>query len=218
MIKTSESAATRVMMLTWEYPPKRLGNISDHVQTLSHELVKRGHEVEVLTEDDVKTGVEDISGVHVHRVSNQVKVHPMASILTFTMTASVSMEREASDVIYYYRHVGKKIDFIHAHEWLTVPMAISLKHAFKLPFILTLHSVEGHRCHDAFGPISIAISEIERMGINEATRVIANTEWMKNEILRYYGEEHGNKVDVAWPIAEDWVQGVINVYNEVLST
>lgn len=204
-------------MLAWEYPPKRIGNVSDHVYALSHEMVKRGHEVEALTENDAKTGVEDTSGVHVHRVPNQVKSHPMSSILTFAMTASVSMEQEAADVVYYYRHVGKEIDFVHAHEWLTVPVAISLKHAFKLPFVLTLHSIEGHRCHDAFGPMSIAISEIERMGINEATRVIASTEWMKNEILRYYGGEHGHKVDVAWPVGENWVQGIIDVYEKALT-
>ncbi len=206
----------RALILTWEYPPKRLGNVSDHVCTLAHELVKRGHEVEVVTVDDWQPGFWDVSGVHVHKVANPVKTHPMASMLTSDMTASTQIEREASDVIYFLRQNGKNIDVIHAHEWLTVSPAIILKHAFKIPFVLTLHSIEGHRCHDNFGPKSIAIKEIEDRGIWESARVIANTEWLKNEILRYHGGGHGHKIDVVWPIGDGWVDGVVSVYRRAL--
>jgi len=202
------------MILTWEYPPKRLGSISDHVYALSRKLIERGHEVEVLAEDDLKPGFEDMDGVKVHRVANPVKTHPMGSILTSVLTASVRMEQEASDIVYYYRQIEKKIDLIHAHEWLTVPTAISLKHTFSLPLILTLHSLEGHRCHNAFGPTSIAIKEIEETGVHESVRVIANTKWMKDEILRYYGKEHKRKTNVVPPTRKDWIPKIVSVYEK----
>lgn len=205
-----------VLILTWEYPPKRLGNISDHVATLAHELVKRGHDVELVMVDDWRPGFEDICGVHVHRVTNPVKTHPMASVLTYAMTASTQMEVEASNIIYFYRQNQKRIHIIHAHEWLTVPSAISLKHAFNIPFVVTFHSIEGHRCHNNFGPTSIAIREIEDMGIWESARVIANTEWLKNEILRYYGGGHAGKIDVVWPIGDGWVDKIVSVYKKVV--
>ncbi|MEM2971278.1 MAG: glycosyltransferase [Candidatus Bathyarchaeia archaeon] len=205
-----------VLILTWEYPPKRLGNVSDHVATLAHELVKRGHNVEIVVVDDWRPGFEDICGVHVHRIANPVKTHPMASVLTYVITASTQMEAEASNIIYFYRQHQKRINLIHVHEWLTVPPAISLKHAFNIPFIVTFHSIEGHRCHNNFGPTSIAIKEIEDMGIWESARVIANTEWLKNEILRYYGGGHFGKIDVVWPVGDGWVDKIVSVYEKVV--
>jgi len=206
----------RILILTWEYPPKRLGNVSDHVSALAHELVKRKHEVEVVVLDDWRPGFEDVCGVHVHRVANPVKTHPMASMLTFAVTGSLPIEAEGASIIYFYKKLGKSIDVIHCHEWLTVYPAINLKRAFGIPFVLTFHSIEGHRCHDCFNPLSIAIKEIEDMGLWESNQVIANTEWLKNEVLRYYGGGHGGKVNVVWPVGKDWVDGVVSVYQKVV--
>ena len=207
----------RVMILTWEYPPKRLGKISGHVFTLSHELVRQGHEVEVITEDDWETGFKKIDGVYVHRVANPVKTHHRASVLTSVMTASIRIEQEASNVIYFRRLRGENVNLIHAHEWLTIPPSISLRRAFNLPLVLTLHSLEGHRCHDAFWPLSIAIREVEDTGIRESARVIANTGWMKNEILRCYGKENENKIDVVQP-GKDWINTLMDTYNRAVRT
>jgi len=206
----------RVLILTWEYPPKRLGSVADHVFNLSHELVKQGYEIEVLAEDDLNPGIQDVAGVHVHRVANPIKTHPNASLLTFAMTASVAMEQEASNIVYHFRKRGEKIDLVHAHEWLTTSPAVTLKYAFDLPFIITFHSIEAHRCHGIFGPINIAIQEIESMGIQESAKVAITTEWMKDEILKYYGKNHGNKIRVLPP--KDWIQKMKNIYGEVVKT
>jgi glycogen(starch) synthase len=207
----------RVLQLSWEYPPKRLGNVADHVSTLAHELVRRGHEVELVVLDDLKQGYEDVSGVHVHRVANPIKTHPMASILSYGVTASLQMETESSNIIYFYKQQGKRIDLVHAHEWLTVYPAIVIKHAFGIPFVVTFHSIEGHRCHDHFNTVSLAIKEVEDMGMWESNSVITNTDWLKKEILRYYGEGHGHKISVIWPIGPNWVDEVISVYNRAKS-
>jgi glycosyltransferase involved in cell wall biosynthesis len=204
-----------VLLLTWEYPPKRLGNISDHVSTLAHELVRLKHDVEVVLLDDWKQGFEDSCGVHVHRVANPIKTHPLASVLTYAVTASLPMEAEGSNIVYFYRQLQKRIDVIHAHEWFTVYPAISLKRVFGIPLVLTLHSIEGHRCHGNFSPLSTAIREIESMGLSESNRVIANTEWLKNEVTRYYGGGHREKTDVVWPLGNGWVEKVVSVYKAV---
>jgi glycogen(starch) synthase len=191
-----------------------MGNVSDHVSALAHELVKRKHEVEVIALDDWRQGYEDVYGVHVHRVSNPVKTHPMASVLTYAITASVQMENESSNVMYFYKQQDKSVDVIHAHEWLTVYAALNLKHAFRIPFVLTFHSIEEHRAHGVFNPLSIAIKEIEDMGIWESNQVVANTEWMKNEVLKYHGEGHAGKINIVWPVGKDWVDNIISVYEK----
>ena len=41
----------RILMLSWEYPPKIVGGIARHVEGISKELCARGHEVHVVTLD-----------------------------------------------------------------------------------------------------------------------------------------------------------------------
>ncbi len=206
----------RVLLLTSEYPPKRTGNISDHVSTLAHELVNRHHEVEIVALDDWRNGFQDVCGVHVHRVGNPVKTHPMASVVSYALTASVRIEAESSNIVYFYKQNGQNIDVVHAHEWFTVYPAIALKHAFDLPFVLTFHSIENHRSRDLCNPVSLAIKEIEDMGIWESRGVIVNSDWMKREILRCYGHGHDSKIEVVWPIGDDWVEKVASIYSKVL--
>jgi hypothetical protein len=62
----------------------------------------------------------------------------------------------------------------------------------------------------------MAIKEIEDMGIWESTSVITNTDWLKREILRYYGGGHDAKIRVVWPISPNWVSEVISIYNRTL--
>jgi hypothetical protein len=51
----------------------------------------------------------------------------------------------------------------------------------------------------------------------ESKTVIANTEWLKNEILRYYGQGHKGKIDVIWPIGPKWVDDVVSLYRKANS-
>ena len=39
----------KILMLTWEYPPRIVGGIARVVHDLSHKLVKQGNEVTVIT-------------------------------------------------------------------------------------------------------------------------------------------------------------------------
>ena len=60
----------RVIMLSWEYPPRIVGGISPHVYDLSQQLVKQDIEVHVVTKNTPQAPDEETeaSGVHVHRV------------------------------------------------------------------------------------------------------------------------------------------------------
>ena len=42
----------KILMLSWEYPPRIVGGISRVVYDLSHKLIKNGHEVTVVTNRD----------------------------------------------------------------------------------------------------------------------------------------------------------------------
>src|ERR1043165_3696632 len=60
----------RVLMLSWEYPPKIVGGIARHVEEISWAIAAHGHEVHVVTCDFPGAPEEEtIKGVHVHRVA-----------------------------------------------------------------------------------------------------------------------------------------------------
>jgi glycosyltransferase involved in cell wall biosynthesis len=61
----------KILMLSWEYPPRVVGGISAVVYDLSHKLVKEGHEVTVVTYRDGDVPYkENDNGVTVQRVDN----------------------------------------------------------------------------------------------------------------------------------------------------
>ena len=61
----------RIMMLSWEYPPRIVGGIARVVHDLSHAFAKQGHEVHVITYQEGETKEFEKDGpVFVHRVTN----------------------------------------------------------------------------------------------------------------------------------------------------
>ncbi len=84
----------KILMLSWEYPPRVVGGIARVVHDLSHRLYQDGHEVTVITyrDGDVPYFEED-KGVQVYRVDNFM-IHPNNFIdwimqLNFNMIAKV---------------------------------------------------------------------------------------------------------------------------------
>ena len=61
----------KILMLTWEYPPRIVGGIARVVNDLSKRLIKDGHEVTVVTYRDGNTPYYELDkGVNVYRVDN----------------------------------------------------------------------------------------------------------------------------------------------------
>src|SRR5436309_15073598 len=64
----------RVLMVSDFYPPV-IGGMERHVQTLSRELVRRGHDVAVATLwQDGSPAFERDEGVHVHRLAGLTRL------------------------------------------------------------------------------------------------------------------------------------------------
>jgi len=61
----------KILMLTWEYPPRVVGGISKVVYDLSGRLIKDGHEVTVVTYREGNAPYFEVDkGVKVYRVDN----------------------------------------------------------------------------------------------------------------------------------------------------
>ncbi|MEM2547130.1 MAG: glycosyltransferase family 4 protein, partial [Candidatus Bathyarchaeia archaeon] len=188
----------RVILFSWEFPPRTVGKLADYVSELALKLVKHDVETHVITYHDYMTGDFEENGIKIHRVTNPVKTH--ISVLTWVLTLNQEVERVAANI--YYR-ANKHVDLIDAHDWHFIPAAVTLKKALKIPFIYSIESLENHRSHGANTPFNMAIKSIEWLGTYEAQKVIVKSDWMANEAIRIY-KVPPEKIRVATPESEVW--------------
>ena len=88
----------KILMLTWEYPPRIVGGIARVVHDLSKRLIKDGHEVTVITYRDGNVPeYENDKGVEVYRVDNYM-IHPN-NFIDWIMQLNFNMIAKATEVI-----------------------------------------------------------------------------------------------------------------------
>ena len=171
----------KILMLTWEYPPRVVGGIARVVHDLSQRMIKDGHEVTVVTYRDGNTPYyENDKGVEVYRVDNYM-IHPNYFI-DWIMQLNFNMIAKATELI-----SKEKFDVIHAHDWLVSYAAKTLKHAFNIPVVATIHATESGRNSGIHDETQRYINDSEWMLTYEATEVIVNSNYMKSEIQRLFG-------------------------------
>ena len=172
----------KILMLTWEYPPRVVGGISRVVYDLSHRLIKDGHEVTVVTYRDGEVPYyEDDKGVKVYRVDNYM-IQPN-NFIDWVMQMNFNMVAKASEII----QKEGKFDVIHAHDWLVANAAKTLKHSFDIPIVATIHATEAGRNSGIREPNQKYINDTEWMLTYEANEVIVNSNYMKSEVQRLFG-------------------------------
>lgn len=200
----------RVILFSWEYPPRVVGQLAEYISALSTQLAKNKVETYVVTYHDFLTGsVEEASGVKTVRVTNPVRTH--IGVLTWVLTLNQEVERAAANV--YYK-AGKQIDLIDVYDWQFIPAAVTLKNALDLPFVYSVESLEDHRSPTANSPYNMAIKSIEWLGFYEAERVTVKSEWMRDEIGRIYNVPK-EKIKVVTPNTDSWIKEVLELYTAV---
>ena len=174
----------RILMLSWEYPPKSVGGLSNHVYNLSQELVADGNEVHVITcEEGIAPVEENDNGVIAHRVT-PYKIDT-EDFTKWVMQLNFSMIEESIRVI---RKIGK-VDIIHAHDWLAIYSAKALKWSFNIPMVCTIHATEEGRNNGIRTDMQRYISSSEWLLSYEAWKIISCSQYMKNQIKNNFKVE-----------------------------
>lgn len=200
----------RVIILSWEYPPRMVGQLAGYVKKLAVQLVKNKVEVYVVTYHDFLTGGHDNSdGVRTILVTNPVHTH--IGVLTWVLTLNQEVERVAANVYY---DVGKQVELIDIYDWHFIPAAVTLKKAMNMPFIYSVESLEEHRSHGANSPFNMAIKSIEVLGMHETKRLIVKSEWMRDEVIRLY-KVPAEKITVIKPDSASWIDDILETYKNV---
>ncbi|MEA5516868.1 glycosyltransferase family 4 protein [Nodularia sp. UHCC 0506] len=180
----------KILVLSWEFPPRLVGGISRHVAELYPELVNLGHEIHLITSEFGQASMyEVVEGIKVHRVS----VSHSNDFFHWIVNLNQSMGH----------HGGKLIleegpfDLIHAHDWLVGDAAIALKHNFKIPLIATIHATEYGRHNGIHTDIQNYIHRKEYLLAYNAWRIIVCTDYMRREIEQTL-HSPGNKIDIIY--------------------
>ncbi len=172
----------KILMLTWEYPPRIVGGIARVVNDLSKRLIKDGHDVTVVTYREGNAPYfEDDKGVKVYRIDNFM-INPN-NFIDWIMQMNFNMIAKANEII------AKEgaFDVIHAHDWLVAYAAKTLKNSYDIPIVSTIHATESGRNSGIHDETQRYINDTEWMLTYESTEVIVNSNYMKRELQSLFG-------------------------------
>jgi glycosyltransferase involved in cell wall biosynthesis len=172
----------KIMMLSDLYPPFQ-GGIEAHVELLSNQLSKRGHEVFVCTigRRDLP-GYEKKNGVKIYRLGGLFqkvpllfkdstrKWHPPARDWLISKRLARIIEKERPDII-------------HAHGWM-VYSVIPLKKRFKIPLVYTMHD------YRLFCPKMLLVREdkiCDQASVGDCTSCMCSDYGLLRALAAYYG-------------------------------
>lgn len=167
----------RVGLFTREYPPYVYGGAGVHVEYLSLELAKK-IDVEVHCWGDQKS---DNGNLHVRGEQ------PWSEITNGT-TEKFKGALEAFSLNLTQVKALSGVDIVHTHTWYVSMAGYLAKKLYKIPFVLTTHSLEPLRAWKAeqLGSGYAMSSWMERTAILDADAVIAVSNGTKEDILRVY--------------------------------
>ena len=172
----------KILMLTWEYPPRVVGGIARVVYDISRTLLKDGHDVTVVTYREGDTPYfEDDKGVKVYRVDNYM-INPN-NFIDWIMQLNFNMVAKVNEIM---KEQGE-FDVIHAHDWLVAYAAKTLKNSYNIPIVSTIHATEAGRNSGIHDETQRYINDTEWMLTYESAEVIVNSNYMKNELQRLFG-------------------------------
>ncbi len=191
----------RILMLSWEYPPKIVGGIARHVEELAWALAARGEEVHVVTcEFPGAPAEEEYGGVQIHRVA---PYQPTDNFFHWVHQLNAAMRDRARGLLEQWtagktplkRRAPKHGVVLHAHDWLACFSANDLKHPFRVPLVATIHATEFGRNQGIHTDGQRYIHSIEWALAYEAWRVIVCSWFMKGEVEYALGVPW-DKIDV----------------------
>jgi alpha-maltose-1-phosphate synthase len=168
----------RVLLLTNEYPPNFYGGAGVHVEYLSRELAKlTSVEVRTFGTEEIQQGYLRVQGFQADGRLFAAVPAPFASPLKALHTC--------------LRFVGEKIDadIVHCHTWYTHFGGILAKILYKLPLVVTVHSLEPLRPwkREQLGRGYDLSSWVERTTLEMADVIIAVSRSTALDIERLFG-------------------------------
>ena len=178
------AVGTRVLVVSWEYPPIVEGGLARHVRKLTEGLAAEGHEVHVLTRGgDHAPAEEERHGVTVHRVREPAFPRDdLDAFLAWVAQMNADMLAAGAELLDRF-----DFDLLHSHDWLVATAAQRLAARMRVPWVVTVHATE-HGRHQGWvdkHPQS-HIHAVEKRMVHRADRVIACSKYMQGHIASVF--------------------------------
>ncbi|MCF7910305.1 glycosyltransferase family 4 protein [Candidatus Pacearchaeota archaeon] len=195
----------KVLMFGWEFPPFNSGGLGTACFGLTKALSKNNVEITFVLPTKVDIDVDFLKIICSGSGDEIKKKYLVNSLLTAYSTcesydcrlSSAKKQKKGFygsslfDEVERYGEIGEEIamdggfDVIHAHDWLTVPAAISAKRVSGKCLVLHIHATEFDR--GGGDNINSRVYEIEKKGMEEADIVVAVSNLTRNRIINSYG-------------------------------
>ncbi len=111
---------------------------------------------------------------------------------------------------------NEQFDIVHAHDWMTYTTGIAVARASGKPLVVHVHSTEFDRSGEH---VNQMIYDLERMGMEQADKVIAVSHFTRSIIISRYGIS-GDKVEVVYngvdrnSRSREWVLGETGIQKD----
>jgi len=198
----------RILMLSWEFPPRLVGGLGRHVDALTRSLLAAGHEVHLVSRTHPDAPLEERRGaLHITRVDASPPQVAFDDLVPWVLAFNTSVLAAASRILRTHA-----IDVVHAHDWLVASAAIGASEAFDLPLVATVHATEyGRHQGHLPGPMNRLIHGVEGWLVEHADRTIVCSSYMHEQVRTLFGVPewrldtipNGVEVDELEPPAEE---------------
>ncbi len=178
----------KILMLSWEYPPRIIGGISRVVYHLATELGRLGNEVTVITVKEGDAQEEEVDGnVRIYRVTPFI-INPL-NFIDSILQMNLAMISKAGTLL----ETGNCFDILHLHDWLVAYAGKVIQNIWPgMAMVCTFHGTESGRNFGIHNDMQGYISNVEEMLSHMSHKIIVNSGYMKSEINRlfHFPDEH----------------------------
>ena len=169
----------KITLLSNEYPPYVYGGAGVHVEYLSKALASLpGNSVDILCFGDQKVQNGNLAARGVKPDFALPAQNAQYAKLMDTLARNVMMSGTAAPA-----------DIVHCHTWYTHFGGCILRNLFRIPLVLTTHSLEPHRPWkvEQLGNAYHVSTWLERTAYQNADGVVAVSESMRRDVHELYG-------------------------------
>ena len=175
----------RILMLSWEYPPRIVGGVSRVVHDLAQKLGEQGNEVHIVTcWEQGAADEEKDKHVFVHRV----RCYEIGTnnFIDWVLHLNFTFLERCIKLINQKDKGTFSFDIIHAHDWIVAFAARVVKNSYTIPMVSTIHATEWGRNWGIHNDVQRYISSVEWWLAYESWKVIVNSEYMNNEVRHVF--------------------------------
>jgi glycogen synthase len=172
----------KVTFVTKEYPPYIYGGAGVHIKYLSQELSKLMQvEVRCFGDQQNKTKNLVVKGFQEWELLKKVKEKHSSVLATFSTDLAIANEVVDSDIV-------------HTHTWYSSFAGYLIKKLYNIPLVVTCHSLEPLRPWkvDQIGLGYDLSVWVEKLAVENADKVIAVSQDMKKDVLKYFNVKEKN--------------------------